>query len=121
HTVYLATLRFLLNREPWREGVRLRECHAGRGVYQIPSGDARQRLVSCLFTRTATASAAILHNAQSEAATTLRCWPDSDAGSKWYAGSAVMNSLAVDNTRSSRHSVDLYEWQPETRHILRAI
>lgn len=35
HTVYLATLDFLLKREPWHQGMRLRECHAGRGIYHV--------------------------------------------------------------------------------------
>ena len=30
HTVYLTLLETLLEREPWRSEIRLRECHAGQ-------------------------------------------------------------------------------------------
>ena len=38
HTVYLTLLDELLQREPWRSEIRLRECHAGRGIY-LPFSD----------------------------------------------------------------------------------
>ena len=48
HTVYFAVLRSFAAREPWNQGLRVRECHAGRGIYRIPDGDTRRRLLSCL-------------------------------------------------------------------------
>jgi len=50
----------------------------------------------------------------------LGCWLDSANGAHWYAGSALMNALTLA-TESHIHEVDLYEWQPETRRILRAV
>ncbi len=32
-TAYLAVIDSLLQVDPWREHLRVRECHAGRGMY----------------------------------------------------------------------------------------
>ena len=50
HTVYLAVLDYLLARSPWSAELRVRECHAGRGMYRIPT-DARRPLLDCLLRR----------------------------------------------------------------------
>lgn len=35
HAIYESTVSFLLEREPWRSGMFVHECHAGRGVYEV--------------------------------------------------------------------------------------
>jgi 23S rRNA A2030 N6-methylase RlmJ len=48
HTLYLATIRFLVRCKPWSDGLFMRECHAGRGVYRI-TDQARRRNLACLY------------------------------------------------------------------------
>ena len=48
HTVYLAVLDYLLARPPWSEQLRVRECHAGRGLYRVPA-DGRRSSLQCLY------------------------------------------------------------------------
>jgi hypothetical protein len=120
HTVYLVTLQFLLKHPPWNQGMRLRECHAGRGIYKIARGDSRLRTFSALFSKTSVAPL-VLVETQRKILRHLGCWPDSANGVHWYAGSALMNALTLAHAESHVHEVDLYEWEPETRRILRAV
>lgn len=121
HTVYLATLRFLLAREPWKKGLRLRECHAGRGIYCIPNDDPRRQLLSCLYSDPANGDAILLHNAQRKILAMLAKWPDAGEATKWYAGSALLNAVALAEKYIILHAVDLYERQHETRQVLRMV
>jgi hypothetical protein len=121
HTVYLALLRHLLAREPWREELLLRECHAGRGVYHIVAGERRSRLLSCLCSDPTGDSPVLLQNAQRRALGALACWPSGAEAVHWYAGSALLNTIALADTRDNRHKLELYEWLPETRKILRLV
>lgn len=121
HTVYLSTLRFLLTHEPWSQGLYLRECHAGRGIYHIPNGDARCRLLSCLYSNPASTDTILLQSNQSRILGALGCWPDVVEGLQWYAGSALINAFALADAHPGLHTLDLYEQQPQTRRILRSV
>jgi len=120
HTVYLAVLRSLLRQDPWSKGLLLRECHAGRGAYRMPEGDSRCRLLSCLYS-SSTADAPILLQAQSSILGALGCWPSGAEALQWYAGSALVNAHALCWGNANCHKLELYEWLPETRRILRAV
>jgi len=121
HTVYLATLRFLLTQQPWSQGLRLRECHAGRGIYVIPKEDARRPLLSCLYSNPTADVSILLHDAQRKILSSLDCWPGAAKELEWYAGSALINASTLANNHAALHKLDLYEQQPETRRILRAV
>lgn len=121
HTVYLATLQFLLRQPPWRESLRLRECHAGRGVYRISGEQGQGKGLSALFSRPFNGETILLHNAQREILGRLGCWPDAGAKIQWYAGSAAINALAIGNDSQNLHQFDAYEAEPATRHILRSV
>lgn len=98
HTVYLTVLRALLAHEPWRSGMVLRECHAGRGMYRVEG--ERAALVEELMRHDL-----LLSRAQRKA----------EAHDGWYAGSAVLLNHA------SEHRYEGYEWDPATRRILYAV
>jgi 23S rRNA A2030 N6-methylase RlmJ len=121
HTVYLATLQFLLQQPPWCENLRLRECHAGRGVYRISERRGRDRGLTALFSMPAKDKSILLHNAQREILARLGCWPDAGATIQWYAGSAAINAFALGNNNQNQHQFDAYEAEPTTRHILRTL
>lgn len=121
HTVYLAVLRFLAVREPWSKGLLLRECHAGRGVYRIPDGDSRSRLLRCLDSNPTGGSPVLLQGAQQSALSALGCWPSGVEAVHWYAGSAVINAVALADIQGNLHRLELYEWLPDTRKILRCV
>jgi len=114
HTVYLATLRFLLQREPWSQGLCLGECHAGRGMYAIPKQDKRRRLLSCLYSDPTDEVSILLHDAQRDILTRLGCWPAAVKELEWYAGSALINAYTLANKHPGLHSLDLYESKPES-------
>lgn len=120
HTVYLVILHFLLKRAPWNQEIRLRECHAGRGIYEIAKGDSRLRMLSILFSKPPRAPLLLLE-AQREILRRLGCLPDSANEVHWYAGSALMNTVTLAHAHPHLHEIDLYEWQPKTRRILRAV
>jgi len=124
HTVYLATLDFLLRREPWSDGMRLRKCHAGRGIYHIPADHKSRALVSCLHSVRTTGEAALLERAQRSILQGLGCWPDApqnvEQHAEWYAGSALINARRLAD-HPATHTLDLYELNPETRQILRSV
>ena len=117
HTVYLAVIDSLLQADPWRGHLRVRECHAGRGLYPISSGDRRMRWLKVLCDPVDDDNGCLLHDQQRAAQRALRVWPGDLRGLQWYAGSAVLNTqrLAV---ASGRHRIELYERDPATRRIL---
>ena len=121
HTVYLATLQFLLRQPPWRENLRLRECHAGRGVYRISGERGRDKGLTALFSTPAKNKSILLHNAQREILGRLGCWRDARVMIQWYAGSATINAFALGNDSQNLHQFEAYEAEPATRHILRAL
>jgi hypothetical protein len=108
HTVYLAALAWLLERAPWRRGMRLRECHAGRGVYRLPEGDPRRALSADLLR-----TDLLLAGAQRDALDAL------DAGKGWYAGSALLVARLL--ARAGIHRYEGYEWFPATRRVLASV
>jgi hypothetical protein len=118
HTVYLATLRYLLQHKPWSEGLLLKECHAGRGLYDIPDGDARRQLLSCLFSEAPAENTILLQRAQQDVLSKLSCWTDFGEAPQQYAGSALMNAYTLAK-HCGIHVVDYYEWQSDTRQSLR--
>ena len=124
HTVYLATLDFLLKREPWRDGMRVRECHAGRGIYHLTAAHKSRALLSCLQSIRATGETVLLESAQHSILRDLGCWPDTarnvEQHIEWYAGSALINARRLADHPGS-HTLDLYELKPETRQILRSV
>jgi hypothetical protein len=75
HTVYLAVLDYLLAHPPWASKLRVRECHGGRGMYRIPVGDDRRRLLGCLYAPLGADAGVALHDAQRESQTGLGVWP----------------------------------------------
>jgi len=121
HTVYIATLRFLLAQEPWIRGLLLRECHAGRGVYRIPNGDVRSRLLSCLYSDPVGNGPVLLQDAQRNILGILDCWRPRGGEVQWYVGSALINAFTLSENQHGLHRLELYEWQPETRQILRSV
>ena len=103
------------------KGLRLRECHAGRGLYHIPDDHARHRLLSCLNSDPARGDTILLHRAQRAISATLAKWPNAPEAAEWYAGSALLNAFALAENREAQHEMDLFELQPETRRILRTV
>jgi hypothetical protein len=100
HTVYLATLDYLLARAPWSTALRVRECHAGRGMYAIARSDtARRPLIECLYDPLKVDTGVLLHDLQRVAQTALGTWPSSISTFDWYAGSAVANAWRVGVVR----------------------
>ncbi len=121
HTVYLATLRFLLRQPPWHQTLRLRECHAGRGVYYIPNEKSTRKMLSRLYSAPVKPESILLYNAQREILDSLGYWSDARERVQWYAGSALINAFALGADKPSEHEVDAYEGQAATRGILRTI
>ena len=108
HTVYLAVVDSLLQADPWRDHLRVRECHAGRGLYRIPSGDRRMRSLKVLCDPVDDDNGVLLHDRQRAAQRTLRVWPSDLGGLGWYAGSAALNTQRLASA-SGRHRIELYE------------
>lgn len=113
HTVYLTLLDELLQRQPWKCEIRLRECHAGRGIY-LTHPDPRF-LVWCLM---GYGGETKLRRAETEALDTLGLWDSTDPGGV-YAGSAVLNLQAL--ARGRKVLAEFYEQQPRTREILAGV
>src|SRR5689334_11700657 len=105
HTVYLVTLDFLLKRDPWSHGMHLRECHAGRGIYNIPGDHASRPLLSCLHASPSTANMIPLAHTQREVLQGLGCWPEAVQNVDWYAGSALINARELADHPGS-HTLD---------------
>ena len=117
HTVYLAVIDSLLQADPWRDHLRVRECHAGRGLYRIPSGDRRMRSLKVLCEPVDDDNGVLLHDRQRAAQRALRVWPSDLGGLGWYAGSAALNTQRLASV-SGRHCIELYERELDTRRIL---
>ena len=113
HTVYLTLLDELLQRQPWKSEIRLRECHAGRGIY-LTDPDPRF-LVWCLM---GCGGDTMLRRAETEALDTLGLYDSNDPGGL-YAGSAVLNLRAV--ARGRKVLAEFYEERPRTREILAGV
>jgi hypothetical protein len=120
HTVYLATIRFLMGRKPWSDGLFLRECHAGRGMYRISDEPRRNGLASLYSDPGEKGHPILLQSAQRDVLSALSCWPGADQAVAWYAGSALINAFAL-NDNPGVSSLDLYECMPETRRVLRSV
>lgn len=110
HVVHATLLDLLLEHEPWRRQLRLRECHAGRAAYRIGTDDPRRRLAAALR-----GGDNRLIAGQRRA---LSAWGLPDDGS-WYAGSAALNATRLA-AASGDHRYEGYEWAPDTRSIARA-
>lgn len=110
HVVHATLLDVLLARPPWREQLRLRECHAGRAAYPIPAGDPRRQLQAALL-----AGDNRLAAAQRDALDALGLPHDTS----WYAGSAALAATRLAGAPGD-HRYDGYEWAPDTRAIARA-
>lgn len=121
HTVYLAVLDYLLTRSPWSTELRVRECHAGRGMYRIPTDDARRPLLESLYSPLNADVDVLLHDVQRASETALGVWPAALANFDWYSGSAVVNAWQLGSAPSGRHRLELYELAAETRTVLRAV
>jgi 23S rRNA A2030 N6-methylase RlmJ len=121
HTVYLTVLDYLLARVPWSSMLRIRECHAGRGMYAIPANDLRHGLLECLYEPVLKDIGFSLHDVQRAAHQALDVWPDNANDLAWYSGSAVLNAWRLSHAASGKHLLELYEFAPQTRDILRAL
>lgn len=119
HTVYLAILNYLLARPPWSEQLRVRECHAGRGMYRIPAGS--RGLLESLYAPLRAEAGVLLHDAQRATQTALSVWPDALARFEWYSGSAVLNGWRLGRAETGHHLLELYEQAADTRAILHAV
>jgi 23S rRNA A2030 N6-methylase RlmJ len=108
HTVYLTALRWLAQRPAWQRRMRLRECHAGRGIYRVPPSDPRRELLERLRN-----SSTLLAAAQRDCLHALGL--QQEERHDWYAGSGLLNAWA---TRDVACEHDAYEWDPSTRRIL---
>jgi len=119
HTVYLAILAYLTQHDPWKDGIRLRECHAGKGFYRVE--DQQKKPLHRLFEPIDSADGPSLHKVQREIQLDLGTWPTlPDAPSRFYAGSAALNAWALGRgSRESNHRLELYEKDPGTRASLR--
>jgi len=107
HTALIAMVRYLRQRAPWREALRLRECHAGRGVYRVAKDDPRSHLLS-----------AMMGTELSLAMTQQRALARVGVGQpESYAGSSLL--LAEAASHAQLH--EAYEWDPRTRAILRSV
>jgi len=121
HTVYLTTLDYFLGQSPWSNGLRVRECHAGRGMYAIPRDDARRALLEGLYDPADADMDVFLHDMQRASQCALRVWPSNLAALEWYSGSAVLNAWRLKAATAGSHLLEVYELAPDTREILRAV
>jgi hypothetical protein len=119
HTVCLAVLDHLLARPPWSEQLRVRECHAGRGMYRIPTNG--RRLLDCLYHPLRSDVGVVLHDAQRASQTALSVWPAELGRAEWYGGSAVLNAWRLGHADTGGHLLELYEQAADTRAVLRAL
>jgi 23S rRNA A2030 N6-methylase RlmJ len=131
HTVYLTALRVLLRHDPWRDGLQLHECHAGRGMYRHEAGDERQALVARLLqVAPGTLPLADLQRQLLEHFDALpREGAARDGVASGYAGSALqLTALLAAHRRAHQsataqaaHRYEGYEWAPDTRQLLRQV
>ncbi len=122
HVVYQTTLAHLTRHEPWSKQMRVRECHAGRGVYCV--SDKNRSRVGQLFRPLDRDISLPLHDQQRGALSAIQTWPvqpPSD-GDLCYAGSAVLNAWGLGCSKTtSTHLIELYEKASTTRSILRSV
>jgi hypothetical protein len=109
HSAYLAMLSTLLAQEPWASGMRLHECHGGRGAYRV--GAERRCHELC---PSGTASTSLLAVAQRDALAALQL------DRSWYAGSALLAARTLA-AHGHQHTHEVWEWDPETRRILASV
>jgi hypothetical protein len=121
HTVYLTVLDYLLGHSPWSSELRVRECHAGRGMYRIPAGDIRRPLLQCLYDPICAEVGVLLHELQRASQSALAVWPAHLADFEWYSGSAVVNAWRLGRAQAGSHRLELYELAADTRRILREV
>jgi hypothetical protein len=121
HTVYLTILDYLLHQEPWATELRVRECHAGRGLYEIPAGDVRRPSLKCLYDPVHGDVEIPLHDIERASQTALNVWPQQRDTLHWYSGSAIVNAWCMANAGCGNHLLELYELAPDTRTVLRAV
>ena len=110
HTVYLTTLEYLLTHLPWSNELRVRECHAGRGMYAVPMNDTRRVLLECLYNPVNADVDVLLHDVQRASQTVLSIWPPHVTNITWYSGSAVLNAWQLALDKTAIHRLDLYEF-----------
>ncbi|MEM1030646.1 MAG: hypothetical protein AAGN82_09865 [Myxococcota bacterium] len=109
HAALVAMVRYLVARPPWRDGqLRVRECHAGRGVYAIAEGDPRRRNTAFL----ATSASALAATGRAALARVGTRFEEGD-----YPGSSVLLHEATGG--AGVH--DAYEWDPATRAVLASV
>ena len=121
HTVYLTVLDYLLANSPWSTKLRVRECHAGRGMYRIPADDARRPLLECLYNPLGAYAGVLLHDVQRASQSALDVSPAHLAEFEWYSGSAVVNAWRLGCVQGGSHQLELYELDADTRRVLRAV
>ena len=121
HVVYLATLDYLLAQPPWSNQLRVRECHAGRGMYAIPCADARRFLLGGLCSPLGAENGIPIHDTQRASQSALELWPREPEELNWYSGSAVLNAWRLSAAQAGSHLLELYEMAPETRGVLRGV
>lgn len=112
HTVYLSLVRNLIENPTWKGGIKIRECHAGRGLYAPVPGnvDLAHNVMS------EQGPGCLLGEMERGILSERKLLPDGTA----YAGSALLNaynlaSLGVPAT------LDLYEMDGAVRRDLSAI
>lgn len=121
HTVYLATIHYLMAQQPWKQNIRVRECHAGRGIYRLQAGHHWRHVLSSLLSTPRLVDPVLLRDTQRAILEALRCWPDVSDKVEWYAGSALMNACALAQDKAGSRMLDLYEYEPDTRRVLRSV
>lgn len=112
HTVYLTVLETMMEREPWCSEIRLRECHAGRGLYRTTPDN--EWLGLYLHTK---AEDSLLARSQRSALSDLRVDVERRPGA-YYAGSSILNLRVAAGARNAL--TEFYELKPGTREILQA-
>ena len=121
HSVYAGTLQYLLAHDPWLTEIRVRECHAGRGMSAIPHDDVRRPLLKRLFSPVGSSAGVALHDLQRASQAALGVWPAKATDLNWYSGSAVLNTYCLAATAAGVRQLELYEMSPETKGVLRAV
>lgn len=108
HTALLTMVRHLARQPQWRDALRIRECHAGRGVYLVGEDDPRRAPL-----KTLAESDLLLATAQRDALTRV--------GAHEHPGAYAGSSLLLDEAAPQAALHEAYEWDPKTRAILRGV
>lgn len=119
HTVYLSTIGYLLSEQPWKQDLRIRECHAGRGIYRLGRWHQWRNALSALLSCPKGEARVLLRDVERAVLEGLGCWPQSPDQLEWYAGSALLNGWALAQNANGKRVLDLYEKEPDTRSVLR--